>query len=133
MTHQPPIPEAARPPFPRHPAPHNDGAVALPPRSIDDAPMISSSARLLGIGVALIGASALAALLVRRRKPARPAGRSPGRRQSADRKRIAASQPYEVAYFARKHGLSSKEARAIIAEAGSSRAKANEIARNRGG
>ena len=41
---------------------------------------------------------------------------------------MAVSQPYEVAYFARKHGISAADARAIIKEAGPNRAAANQLA-----
>lgn len=40
-----------------------------------------------------------------------------------DRKLVAAHQPYEVAYFAKKHGISAAAARAIIREHGPSRRK----------
>lgn len=45
-----------------------------------------------------------------------------------DRKLIAATQPYEVRYFARKHGLSIADARSIIKEHGPSRQKCNQAA-----
>lgn len=45
-----------------------------------------------------------------------------------DRKLVAKSQQYEVAYFARKHGISAADARAILQQAGRSREKANELA-----
>jgi len=38
-----------------------------------------------------------------------------------DRARVSAEQPYEVAYFAQKHGLSQEEARDIIKKHGPSR------------
>lgn len=38
-----------------------------------------------------------------------------------DRARVSAEQPYEVAYFARKHGLSQDRARDIIEKHGPSR------------
>jgi hypothetical protein len=38
-----------------------------------------------------------------------------------DRARVSAEQPYEVAYFARKHGLSQEQARDIIKKHGPSR------------
>ena len=47
---------------------------------------------------------------------------------SMDRKLIARTQQYEVSYFARKHRLSAAEARAILQEAGRSRARANSLA-----
>lgn len=45
-----------------------------------------------------------------------------------DRKLVAASQQYEVAYFARKHRISAADAREILQKAGRSRQKANELA-----
>ncbi|MBX3573202.1 MAG: DUF3606 domain-containing protein [Mesorhizobium sp.] len=42
-------------------------------------------------------------------------------RGAQDRSRVAAEEPYEVAYFARKHGLSSERAREIIDRYGPSR------------
>jgi hypothetical protein len=42
-----------------------------------------------------------------------------------DRRRIAASQPYEVSYFARKHGISRDQAEKIVKAAGGNREKAN--------
>jgi hypothetical protein len=50
------------------------------------------------------------------------------KRGGQDRSRVAGGQQYEVAYFARKHGLSMEEARRIIAEAGPSRDKADALA-----
>ncbi|MHB2265676.1 DUF3606 domain-containing protein [Aliihoeflea sp. PC F10.4] len=38
-----------------------------------------------------------------------------------DRARVSAKQPYEVAYFAQKHGLSQQQARDIIEKHGPSR------------
>lgn len=46
-----------------------------------------------------------------------------------DRKLVAARQPYEVAYFAKKHGLTKDEARAIIRDHGPSRRKCDAAAR----
>ena len=46
---------------------------------------------------------------------------------SMDRKLVAKSQQYEVAYFARKHGMTAADARAILQKAGRSREKANEM------
>ena len=48
-----------------------------------------------------------------------------------DRDRVAGEQPYEVSFFAAKHGLTSDAARKIIAEAGPSREKADELAERR--
>lgn len=50
------------------------------------------------------------------------------KRGAADRRRVAAGQPYEVSYFARKHGLDLDQARRIIKEAGNDREKANAAA-----
>ncbi len=47
---------------------------------------------------------------------------------SMDRKLVAKSQQYEVAYFARKHRITAADARAILQQAGRSRDKANELA-----
>lgn len=49
-------------------------------------------------------------------------------RGARDRSRVAGEQQYEVAYFANRHGLTTEEARRIIAAAGPSRAKADELA-----
>jgi len=38
-----------------------------------------------------------------------------------DRARVSAEEPYEVAYFAKKHGLSTEKAREIIEKHGPSR------------
>lgn len=38
-----------------------------------------------------------------------------------DRSRVAAGEPYEIAYFARKHGISAEDARRIIMRHGSDR------------
>ena len=48
-----------------------------------------------------------------------------------DRKRVAGEQPYEVGYFARKHGITSEEARKIIKRAGASRERADALAEQR--
>lgn len=42
-----------------------------------------------------------------------------------DRKRVAGNQGYEVSYFARKHNLSSTDARALIERFGNNRGKLN--------
>ena len=51
------------------------------------------------------------------------------RGRAADRRRIARGQPYEVNYFARKHGLTAAEAREIIKQARGSREKATQLAK----
>ena len=45
-----------------------------------------------------------------------------------DGRRVAASQGYEVEYFASKHRISMAQAREIIGRVGSDRAKLNEAA-----
>lgn len=50
------------------------------------------------------------------------------KRGGPDRGRVSAEEPYEVAYFAEKHGLTQEEARRIIAQAGPSRADADAAA-----
>ena len=47
-----------------------------------------------------------------------------------DPKLVAKTQQYEVAYFARKHGLTRETAMKILKQAGPSRAKANELAQH---
>ena len=49
-------------------------------------------------------------------------------RGKADRSKVAAGQGYEVSYFARKHGISSDQARKLIARVGNDRAKLNKAA-----
>jgi Protein of unknown function (DUF3606) len=43
------------------------------------------------------------------------------KRGSADRSRVSGSEPYEVAYFAKKHGITQAQARALIKKHGNSR------------
>jgi hypothetical protein len=50
------------------------------------------------------------------------------KRGSRDRKKVARGQGYEVSYFARKHGMSIKQARELIDRVGNDRAKLNEAA-----
>jgi hypothetical protein len=45
-----------------------------------------------------------------------------------DRSRVSAEEPYEVEYFARKHGISQQEAREIIEKHGPSRAACDRAA-----
>jgi hypothetical protein len=40
----------------------------------------------------------------------------------ADRRTVAGDEPYEVEYFARKHGLSAQQARELISQHGNDRA-----------
>jgi hypothetical protein len=49
-----------------------------------------------------------------------------------DRKRVARGQPYEVSYFARKHGLSRDQARGLIQRVGIDRQKLNQAAERLG-
>lgn len=49
-------------------------------------------------------------------------------RDGRDRSKVNAEEPYEVAYFAQKHGLSASKAREILAKAGPSRKAADEAA-----
>ena len=45
-----------------------------------------------------------------------------------DRAKVNSQEQYEVAYFARKHGITAGEARKIIEEAGPSREAADKAA-----
>lgn len=45
-----------------------------------------------------------------------------------DRSRVSGSEPYEVEYFAQKHGLSAEQARGLIADIGNDREKLDEAA-----
>lgn len=45
-----------------------------------------------------------------------------------DRERVAAGQPYEVSYFAGKHGISAEQARQIIERCGPDRERADQEA-----
>jgi hypothetical protein len=45
-----------------------------------------------------------------------------------DRSRVSGSEPYEVEYFAQKHGLSAQQARDLIAEVGNDREKLDAAA-----
>lgn len=47
-----------------------------------------------------------------------------------DRKLVAREQQYEVSYFARKHQISTADARSILQRAGRSRENANALARS---
>ena len=42
-------------------------------------------------------------------------------RGDRDRRTVSASEPYEVEYFARKHGLTMEQARELIARVGNDR------------
>ena len=160
MTHQPPVPEAAQSPYPLQPAAHNDGAKLVATPAPDPSVAIEPTvlAQLAGIGAAFVGSAALAAWYFRRGKKQAPAARKSGTRKTAapktaartsaprkaattratprkssDAALVAGGQPYEVSYFARKHGLSTDAVRDIFKEAGPSRAKANALAKERKG
>lgn len=45
-----------------------------------------------------------------------------------DRKLVASEEQYEVAYFAKKHSISTSQAKAILERAGRSREKADALA-----
>jgi hypothetical protein len=45
-----------------------------------------------------------------------------------DRRTVSASEPYEVEYFARKHGLTMEQARDLIARVGNERSKLDAAA-----
>jgi hypothetical protein len=45
-----------------------------------------------------------------------------------DRSRVAGGEPYEVAYFASRHGLTQEQARDLIARVGNDRAKLDAAA-----
>lgn len=49
-------------------------------------------------------------------------------RGARDRGRVAAGQGYELAYFARKHGISRDAARQLVAKVGNDRARLNAAA-----
>lgn len=53
---------------------------------------------------------------------------NPSNRGSCDRSRVAAGQGYELRYFARKHGITTDQARQLIAKVGNDRAKLNAAA-----
>jgi Protein of unknown function (DUF3606) len=50
------------------------------------------------------------------------------RRGGRDRRKIAAGEPYEVGYFAKKHDITRDQARDLIREIGNDREKLNEAA-----
>lgn len=49
-------------------------------------------------------------------------------RGKADRSKVAKGESYEVAYFARKHGITAAETRALIDKVGNDREKLNKAA-----
>jgi hypothetical protein len=150
MTHQPPIPDAATSPYPLHPEPISEEqkqaaaqaeALAREEAEAGTGSLFEGgvSATALGVGAAIgIGAAAAVTGLLYARKrsrksePRRKSGGDDKRQRGAgDRSRVAAGEPYEVSYFARKHKISAAEARAIIKEAGPSRDAANALAARR--
>jgi hypothetical protein len=50
------------------------------------------------------------------------------KRGKPDRSRVAGNEGYEVSYFARKHGISTEEARGLIKKIGNNREKLNNAA-----
>lgn len=50
------------------------------------------------------------------------------RRGTADRKKVARGEGYEVAYFARKHGITAEQSRKLIDKVGNDRNKLNKAA-----
>jgi hypothetical protein len=50
-------------------------------------------------------------------------------RGKADRSKVAKGEGYEVAYFARKHGISAAQTRALIDKVGNDRAKLTKAAK----
>jgi hypothetical protein len=49
-------------------------------------------------------------------------------RGKADRSKVSKSEGYEVAYFARKHGITAAQTRALIDKVGNDRAKLTKAA-----
>lgn len=140
MTHKPPVPDASTSPYPLHPAPlavvHADAHADDEPADQEaddgdtgaDRPVVKPK-QLPGLGAAVgIGSAAIVAALLYTR---RDTGDDKSKRGGADRSRVAGSEPYEVHYFARKHGITADDARDIIARAGPDRDKANRLAEKR--
>ncbi|MBX5253291.1 DUF3606 domain-containing protein [Rhizobium sp. NLR4b] len=50
------------------------------------------------------------------------------KRGAADRNKVSLSEPYEISYFARKHGISRDEAENIVRRHGPDRDAANKAA-----
>ena len=85
----------------------------------------------MGAAIGLAAAAAVTGMVYARRRSAkapRVKGDDKSKRGRPDRSRVAAGEPYEVQYFARKHGIKAAEARAILKEAGPSREAANALA-----
>lgn len=137
MTHQPPLPEAATSPYPLHPEPIPEerklaAAAAEEAEQAADESAISPTTIGVGAAIGVAAAAAVTGLFYARRRSATASPRAKGddksKRGGADRSRVASGEPYEVNYFARKHGIKAAEARAILKEAGSNRAAANALA-----
>ena len=141
MTHQPPLPEAATSPYPLHPEPIPEerklaAAAAEELQHVAEESGITPTAIGVGaaIGLAAAAAAVTGAMYARRRSSTatqRAKGDDKRKRGKSDRGRVAANEPYEVRYFARKHGITAAEARAILKEAGPGRAAANALAISR--
>jgi hypothetical protein len=116
------------------------------PEAQGDAASSERTSPIIGVGaaVALGAAAAVTGLFYAKRRSAaadkakrtsqsstKRTGDDKAKRGGADRRRVAAGQPYEVSYFARKHGLSAADARAIIKQAGNDRDRANQLAGQR--
>lgn len=147
MTHQPPIPVASTSPYPLHLEPihhdQSDFAIAKHPHT-DDADDTDDGRAPLGrgtiVGAAIgIGSAAIVAALLYARRDGKTgkgdghngSGDDKNERGEVDRVRVSAKEPYEVTYFARKHGITAAEARDIIARAGPDRKAANALAQRR--
>lgn len=151
MTHLPPLPDAASAPYPPHPAPipeeQKDATRDLAERRAADAASLEArearrkrTALMIGVAIGstvLVGATALGAHLFTRFARSAQATPRPRKRSSRDDKRkrggpdraqVAAGEPYELRYFARKHGISVAVAREIITKAGPDRKAANALA-----
>jgi hypothetical protein len=50
------------------------------------------------------------------------------KRGKSDRRQVAADEPYEVNYFARKHGITKEQAQRLIDKIGGNREKLNAAA-----
>ena len=51
------------------------------------------------------------------------------KRGAQDRRRVAGNQPYEVTYFARKHGISLDQVQRLIEQIRNDRRKLDQVAR----
>ncbi|WP_262408691.1 DUF3606 domain-containing protein [Sphingomonas sp. JC676] len=150
MTHLPPLPDAASAPYPPHPAPiteeQKEASREAAEKPVAEAASLQAAETrrkraaiaVMGLGsTVIIGATLLGARLYSRFARTAPAAQRPRKRSGADDKRqrggpdrvrVAADEPYEVRYFARKHGISAAAAREIITQAGPDRKAANALA-----